>query len=249
MHESKESLSHTNVLKYIEHGENVSFEIRRGKQKGQTILGYHNVPMVKSRKIWYDLGVRDIAPLLFPCKIRKRCFFVWNKANAYADKSFYEIYPKKEDASLVLAGLLNSTLTMLLIELHGRLYGRGLLELEVYELENLPIVDLQKLKDNEKEKIKSLFLKICEAQNKGDEKLEQEARVELDNAVFDILKLKESERKQVYEGLELLRRMRLQRKEVDVLVQTAEKWKPHKKPKKEKKLKLEPSKRLDTWVK
>lgn len=52
----------------------------------------------------------------------------------------------------------------------------------------------------------------------------------------------------VYEGLGLLRRMRLQRKEVDVLVETAEKWKPHKKPKKEKRLKIEPSKRLDTWI-
>jgi hypothetical protein len=41
----------------------------------------------------------------------------------------------------------------------------------------------------------------------------------------------------------------LQRKEVDVLVETAEKWKPHKKPKKEKRIKLEPSKRLDKWIK
>jgi hypothetical protein len=52
----------------------------------------------------------------------------------------------------------------------------------------------------------------------------------------------------VYEGLESLRRMRLQRKEVEVLVKTAEKWKPHEKPKKEKRAKLEPSKRLDTWI-
>jgi len=205
--------------------------------------------MIKSRKLWYDLGVRNIAPLLFPCKIRKRCFFIWNRANAYADKAFYEIYPMKEEMNLVLAGMLNSTLTMLLIELHGRLYGRGLLELEVYELENLPVVNIEKLKDEEKEKIKRAFLKICEAQNKGDEKLEQEARAELDNAVFGVLKLTENERKQVYEGLESLRKMRLQRKEVDVLVETAEKWKPPKKPKKEKITKLEPSKRLDTWIK
>ena len=73
--------------------------------------------------------------------------------------------------------------------------------------------------------------------------------MELDNAVFDVLKLKEKERQQVYEGLESLRNMRLQRKEVDVLVETAEKWKPHKKPKHEKRTKLEPSKRLDRWIK
>jgi len=249
VHEPKEALRDTNVLKYIEHGENVSFEIGRGKYKGQRVYGYHNVPMIRSRKLWYDLGVRDIAPLLFPCKIRKRCFFVWNKADAYVDKSFYEIYPKKGEAGLVLAGLLNSTLAMLLIELHGRLYGRGLLELEVYELENLPIIDWQKLKDNERKKIQSSFLKICKAQSDKNVDLEQKARKELDSAVFDVLKLTENERRQVYEGLESLRRMRLQRKEVDVLVETAEKWKPSKKPKKERIKPIEPSKRLDTWIK
>jgi type I restriction-modification system DNA methylase subunit len=248
VHETKENLKNTNVLKYIEHGESVSFEIRRGKQKGQQVQGYQNVPMIKSRRLWYDLGSRDTAPLLFPCKIRKRCFFAWNKDSVYADKSFYEIFPNEKEASLVLAGLLNSTLTMLLIELHGRLYGRGLLELEVYELENLPIVDINKLTDKQKDRIKDAFLEICARQNKGDRKLEQKAKIELDNAVFDVLQLKERERQQIYEGLESLRRMRLQRKEVDVLVETAEKWKPHKKPEKEKRIKLEPSKRLDKWI-
>jgi type I restriction-modification system DNA methylase subunit len=156
VHEPKEALVNTNVLAYIEHGENVNLEIRRGKQKGQTVIGYHNVPMIKSRKLWYDLGVRNTAPLLFPCKIRKRCFFIWNRAVAYADKSFYEIHPTKEEMSLVLAGLLNSTLTMLLIELHGRLYGRGLLELEVYELENLPVVSMEKLKTKKKRRSRKL---------------------------------------------------------------------------------------------
>jgi len=250
VHEPEEALNNTNVLKYIRHGESISFEIRRGRQKGQTICGYHNVPMIKSRKLWYDLGVRDIAPLLFPCKIRKRCFFAWNRAHTYVDKSFYEIYPKKEKTSLVLAGLLNSTLTMLLIELHGRLYGRGLLELEVYELKNLPVIDVHKLEDKEKEKIKSSFLKICEAQLAKDINSEQEARMELDNAVFDVLGLKDNERKQVYEGLAMLRGMRLQRKEVKVLVETAEKWEPLIKQKKRGAKSGEGlSKRLETWMK
>jgi hypothetical protein len=108
---------------------------------------------------------------------------------------------------------------------------------------------MEKLKNEEKEKIEKAFLKICEAQNKGDEKLEQEARRELDNAVFDVLGLTEDERRQVYEGLESLRRMRLQRKEVEVLVETGEKWKPVRKPKKERMRRVEPSKKLDAWIK
>lgn len=34
----------------------------------------------------------------------------------------------------------------------------------------------------------------------------------------------------------------------EVLVETAEKWKPHEKPKKERIKPVEPSKRLDTWI-
>ncbi|MEM3668775.1 MAG: hypothetical protein QXU38_03170, partial [Candidatus Bathyarchaeia archaeon] len=213
------------------------------------IKGYQNLSTLKSRSIWYILTRREPAPLLLSCKIWERFIVVLNQAKAQADKAFYEIRPKNAKHIDVLAGILNSSLTALLAELHGRFYGGGVLELEIYECKDLPVLNPEKLSEKERRKIEEAFSKVCEAQNKGDEKLEQEARVELDNAVFDVLKLKESERKQVYEGLELLRRMRLQRKEVDVLVQTAEKWKPHKKPKKEKKLKLEPSKRLDTWVK
>lgn len=53
----------------------------------------------------------------------------------------------------------------------------------------------------------------------------------------------------MYEGLESLRRMGLQRKEVEVLVETAEKWKPPKKPKKERIKQFETSKSLDLWLK
>jgi len=125
-------------------------------------------------------------------------------------------------------------LTALLAELHGRFYGGGVLELEIYEAKDLPVLNPEKLSSKERQRVEVAFSKVCEAQNKGDGKSEQEARMELDTAVFDVLKLKEKERKQVYEGLESLRRMKLQRKEVDVLVETAEKWKPHKKPKKRK---------------
>ena len=134
-------------------------------------------------------------------------------------------------------------------ELLGRFYGGGVLELTVYESVNLPVINPERLSSEEKRRIEDAFSKVCEAQNKGDEKLEEEARKELDNAVFDVLGLTEDERRQVYEGLESLRRMRLQRKEVEVLVETAEKWKPAKKPKKERIKPVEPSKRLDAWLK
>jgi len=251
VHEPKDVLKKRNakVLKYIEYGESVEVRIKGGVKGGTVVKGYHNLSSVKSRTNWYDLGEREPAPILRYRRIWERCVFPLNTAKAYANDTFNEIYPKAKEDIIVLAGILNSSMTALLSELHGRFYGGGVLELEIYECEDLPVLNPEKLSKKERQKIETAFSKVCKAQNKEDAKLEQEARIELDNVVFDVLKLSENERKQVYEGLESLRRMRLQRKEVEVLVETAEKWKPSKKPKKERIKPIEPFKRLDTWIK
>ncbi|MEM3787049.1 MAG: hypothetical protein QXZ59_06665, partial [Nitrososphaeria archaeon] len=249
INEPKEKLTKTNVLKYIEHGENVDVSVRGGKDAGKVVKGYQNLSTMRSRSVWYSLPKREPAPLLLSCKIWERFIVILNRAKAQADKAFYEIRPKNIKNINTLAAVLNSSLTALIAELHGRFYGGGVLELEIYECKDMPVLNPDELTENERNKIEEAFSKVCEAQKKGDEKLEQEARKELDEAVFDVLGLTEDERRQVYEGLEALRRMRLQRKEVKVLVETAEKWKPSKKPKKERIKPVEPSKRLDTWIK
>jgi type I restriction-modification system DNA methylase subunit len=250
VHKPKEDLSKekSNVLKYIQWGEEAETTIKGGKKGGSVVKGFHNLSTVASRNLWYDIGKREPAPILRSRRIWERCVYLLNRADALANDSLYEIRPKNQNDTLVLAGILNSSFAALVSELEGRFYGGGVLELEVYETKAMTVIDPSKISDEERQKIESAFSKVCEAQNKEDEKLEQKARTELDNAVFDVLTLKEKKRQQVYEGLESLRRMRLQRKEVNVLVETAEKWKPHKKPKKEKGTKLEPSKRLDTWI-
>ncbi|MGB9760592.1 MAG: HsdM family class I SAM-dependent methyltransferase, partial [Thermoproteota archaeon] len=211
VHIPKEELSNQNVLKYIEHGENVEIRIRGGKDKGKVVRGYQNLSTLKARNMWYSLIRREPATLLFSCKIWERLIVAVNKAKAQADKAFYEIRPKNNKEINVLAGILNSSLTALLAELYGRFYGGGVLELEIYECKDLPVLNPEKLSKEERQRIEVAFSKICEAQNKSDEKLEQEARIELDDAIFDVLGLTEDERRQVYEGLESLRKMRLQR--------------------------------------
>jgi len=249
VHRSKEELSKTsaNVLKYIQWGEETDTTIKGGKKGGSVVKGFHNLSTVKSRKLWYDIGEREPAPILRSRRIWERCVYLLNKAHALANDSLYEIRPKNKNDIVVLAGILNSTITALISELEGRFYGGGVLELEVYETKAMTVIDPSKLSEKERRRIETTFSKVCEAQNRSDDKSEQEARTELDKAVFDILKLKEKERKQVYEGLESLRRMRLQRKHVDILVDTAEKWTPR--TLREKKVRFEPSKKLDIWMK
>lgn len=249
VHEPKENLKQENVLRYLEYGENLEITTKRGTRvTAETIKGVNNLSTCKGRKIWYDLGRREKAPILFPYLTWEHTRFIFNQIKVNATDVFQEIYPFNEDELVCLLGFLNSTLTSFLLELHGRSYGGGVLKTQTYELETLPILDPEKLSKSDRQKIETKFLRICEAENKGDKNAEHKARIELDNAVFDALELKERERQHVYEGLESLRRMRLQRKEVDVLVETAEKWKPHKKPKKEKIAKSDPSKRLDVWI-
>jgi len=251
VHEPKEELlkKNANVSKYIEWGENTETKIKGGRRGGATVKGYHNLSTLKSRKIWYDLGKREPAPLLFSCKIWERCIYAQNTAKVQADKAFYEVRPLAKEDITVLAGILNSSITALLCELQGRFYGGGVLELEVYESKQLPVLDPSKLSKVDRKQIEQSFVELCVAQRRGDKRAEEEAQAKLDNVVFDILELTENERKQVYEGLESLRQMRFQRKEVEVLIETAERWKHPRKVKRKRRVReREPSKRLDLWI-
>jgi type I restriction-modification system DNA methylase subunit len=250
VHETKEKLRDKNILKYLEHGEEIEISTKHGTRIATAkVKGVHNLSTCKQRKVWYDLGKHEPPPIIAPYLMWDRVIFAHNKAKALAPNTLHFVYPMKKEETLYLLGILNSTLTAFLLEIEGRSYGGGVLKMEAYEMTTLPIVNPQRVNIEDRKRIESAFSKLCLTQETGDAKSEKEARAELDNAVFDVLGLTEDQRKQVYEGLESLRRMRLQRKEVEVLVETAEKWKPAKKPKKERIKPVEPSKRLDTWIK
>lgn len=227
----KVELKEKNVLKYVEYGEKI------GYAKGRTVSG---------RQLWYSVGEREPAPIIFPYIIRKRVFFVWNKPRYLAINVFHEISPKKEKDTIVLLGLLNSSLTAFLVELHGRLYGGGLLKLETYEVQNLPILDPNKLSTSARTKIEQAFYGLCEAEYKGDKKGKTEAKEKLDNTIFEILNLTDVKQK-IYDGLKSMREMRLQRRAVEVLIKTGEKWMPPKKSR-TKIAKDETIRRLDAWI-
>lgn len=250
VHETKEELAkkNANVLNYIEWGENVETKIKGGIRGGTIVKGYHNLSTVKSRKIWYDLGERDPAPILRSRRIWERCIYALNSVGAQANDSFYEIRPKIKKNALVLAGILNSTVIAFLSELYGRFYGGGVLELEVYESKKLPVLNPSKLTEKERKRIEETFLEICEKERSGSKEDMVQAMKELDKTIFDILGLTSKEREQVYEGLKSLRQMRLRRKVVEVLVETGEEWTPPRKRKKRKKPPMKHSRRLDLWM-
>jgi type I restriction-modification system DNA methylase subunit len=250
VHDDKAELkkNEANVLKYIEYGEETPVPIKKGVLKGKELIGYQKLETVQARQRWYDLGERKPAPIIICRFIEDRVLALWNKDRAMATDNFYEVHPFNERDIPIMLGFLHSSLGRLVLELQGRHTGRGAIQLMVYEVEDLLTLNPEKLDQKEKKNVEHAFLRFCKAKRNNDERTEKEARNDLDNAVFDILGLNENERSQIYQSVESLREMRLQRREVEVLVETAEKWKPHKKPKKRKMVKPELSKRLDVWM-
>jgi type I restriction-modification system DNA methylase subunit len=54
------------VLEYIKYGENKQIKLKRGKDKGKTIIGYQHIKSIQNRNPWYNLGVRKPPQLIFP---------------------------------------------------------------------------------------------------------------------------------------------------------------------------------------
>jgi len=248
VHGPKNEIKDENVLKYIQHGEQMEITTKRGTRVAALpVKGVHRLRTCNQRKIWYDLGEYALPPIIAPYMMWDRVIFASNEASAFAINTLHFVYPHDADHTEYLLGALNSTLASFLLELTGRSYGGGVLKVEAYELKKLPIIDPKKLSLEEKREVENALSRLCKAQQKGSAKDKAREREKLDETLFDALHLTKDERRQVYEGLDLLRKMRRQRKEVEMLVETAEAWKPARK--KEKIVKEEPSKRLELRLK
>lgn len=221
-HQDKNLIDDRGALAYIEWGENAEYVPKQGKNKGKTMKGFHTIKSVQGRKLWYDLGERRIAPLVIPrrCDINFRCF--WNKAGVLALDVFYHIYPKDRKTIEYLLAVLNSTVTPFLVESRGRAYALGVLEVEVYELERLPVPDLAQVSSRSMTKIQRAFRDLIQAQQSSAKEHELRARRKLDEAILETLGLGEKELDELYTQLVDLRRMRRER-EKKILVETEEK--------------------------
>ena len=125
IHKDKKELRGTSVLKYIREGES---------------KGYHLRPTCASRERWYDLGEREFSNGFWMMTIRDRHISYLNSPNVFVDARLYDIYVKTQPNLII--PLLNSTLTILLIEILSRGYGGGggPIDVKVYEVEQVPVL-------------------------------------------------------------------------------------------------------------
>jgi len=201
-HKDKTDLKGSKALKYIQWGEDKS-------NYNPNELSFNERPSCKGRKNWYDVGSREIPPIICPGNIYEYLRAFYN-LNVFADKRLYEIYPNG-DYIKELSIILNLVITSLFIDLGSRSgLGEGLIDLTVCELANCQIIDPLLIIDEhlhlfERNKNR-LLLKY------GNE-INNEDRLEMEKSILSILKLDEDEIEELHSTFGMMIKNRLQKAE------------------------------------
>lgn len=209
----KAKLKNTNLLKYLERGEEKKFNERPTcAQRGEDS--------------WYILA-KDwkYSPLIFPSKVGERMPVFLND-KIFEDKKLYGITPKENVDEVLLAAILNSTLARMFIEFTCRqLTGaQAIADIDVIVVKSLLVPDFDKISDESKEKLKQSFEKLLKTSAESVfkeialspaevsfEKVKAD-RLELDKIVLrDILGLSEKEHLEVYQAVVDLVKSRLEK--------------------------------------
>ncbi len=132
-----------------------------------------------NRDVWFDVGDLERADILHPKGFKYRLFCLRNADNIAANNRLYRLHPGQGIDTKVLLGVLNSTVYQAAVETLGRSEGRGMLELSKGDLLSLPVLDIRKLDDNQKQAIQGAF----EDWESGKE----DAQDELDRVVLEIM--------------------------------------------------------------
>ncbi|MFQ5980305.1 MAG: class I SAM-dependent DNA methyltransferase [Candidatus Heimdallarchaeota archaeon] len=119
---------------------------------------YHQRSLVQTRKRWYLMEQREIPPIFYTLLTRGNPRFILNRAGVRPLNMFLLIYPKRrnieENGLEILWALLNSSFSISRLHSVSRTYGGKTLKVEPGELRNLPIINPDCLKQNQREKIK-----------------------------------------------------------------------------------------------
>ncbi|MEM3872578.1 MAG: N-6 DNA methylase, partial [Nitrososphaeria archaeon] len=212
IHKDKKDLKGTNILKYIELGEE---------------KGYHKRPTCASRQRWYELPKLADADILFRQFFDVIFNFPLKQSTMFSDHTFYFICLKDSSFAKIVSALLNSSLYNLIVELYGRtVMGQGVLINYGPEMRPIPIINLSKLFEFQqklekvfntlsKRDVASVFEEI--GANSSEEVSLNKVKVdrrELDKIIMgEILGLTEEEQLEVYRAVVDLVKSRIERAE------------------------------------
>ena len=160
---------------------------------------------------WFNMENLEpkTAPIICPQAMDTHRFFFRTNEDVVASNRFLLVQPNAVDADLLL-GLLNSSLTKIIIESHGRITGGGAVNLSGSDLCSLRVVDPDALSQEQAKQVANAFNRLTE----GDEN----AREDVDAVLIDVLDLDVTveELQKIAETLKLTRRNKGQ--EVETLI-------------------------------
>ena len=148
IHKSRKELKGTNVLKYIEWGEEQGFDKR---------------PTCASRERWWDLGEARTSKIAWVKSVNVVHITHYSEVPALIDQRLYEIIAKNDKIENVIKILLNDWTVFIFKELEGRVnLGEGALDTAVYEIPKYPIINPYKLSKPQIQKLEHTFNKLCQ---------------------------------------------------------------------------------------
>lgn len=161
---------------------------------------------------WFNMGSLDddTAPVICPQAMDTRRFFFGTSGRIVPSNRFLLIQPESTDAELLL-GLLNSSLTKIVIESHGRITGGGAVNLSSSDLRTLRTIDPSALTQEQADQIRQAFSQIADGN--------ESAVSNIDKILVDMLDLNVSvdELQAIAKNLKITRRKKGQ--EVEPLIQ------------------------------
>lgn len=197
----KNALHGTKALKYIQAGEKKVVPVRG---KDATVVGYHNKDRIKRdrRPRWYDLqtrlDTRSAAVVLLPRVFSRNFQVSRNDAGVLAGEPFIECAPKDElagDLDLSLA-LLSNSIFEIFVRVSSQLYGGGACTVSPERLKDTRILNAAELGEQPKSLLRDAYRTYI-SNDKHDRSI-------IDTAMYDILELSTTDRKQVSEILKTL---------------------------------------------
>lgn len=177
------------ALKYIEWGETQT-TTGRG-QVGRAGVPWPEVPSVKNRPRWYDVGERVPGDVVMNQFIGERMFFILNPHKIFVSNTFFEASFVDKELLDVWVALMNSAISYLITEVHGRLtWSVGVMYLYGPEIKTLLLPDARKITPTSQKKILSAFAPLLKRRiKKVSEEVREKDRQEFDASVLEALGL------------------------------------------------------------
>ncbi len=142
--------------------------------------------VLKTRKpFWYSLAPEESANIFISINPSQRLFFSFSKSPLYLNQRLVAIRVKKKDVEIVSA-LLNSIVSLLIVELNGVSRNLGALDLNAdFFKTKMKIFDPSLLSDKQAKNIISQFEILSKRQIKDYEnEYKQKDRIEFDEAIL-----------------------------------------------------------------